>query len=291
MTVETTGIQALAMPLARLSWEGRDIERKFWFPGSQQTNVNSALALLLGLPLTAAYYALLLSLPPTRFSTIWLELGWVPYVIATTFFWGLAFLLLKWRKLALQRQALNVRIVPDDYGFVLSPQSTELVRESLYRQVQDPERFTLFNRILRAISNLKNLGRVDEVQALLRAQSDMDHNAMESSYTVLRGLAWAMPVLGFIGTVNGLSIAIGGFGSVLAAGGDMAALRESLHGVVGGLSVAFGTTFEGLLCTLVLQMVLSFSRKAEENFQEACDSYCYRNILSKLRLCGPEEKH
>ncbi len=215
-------------------------------------------------------------------------LGWVPYVIAITFFWGLAVLIFKWRKLALQKRALNIRVVPLDYGFVLSPQSADQILETLYKSVQDPERFMLFNRILRAISNLKNMGRVSDVEVIIRAQSDMDHNVLESSYTILKGMIWAMPVLGFIGTVLGLSEAIGGFGAVLAAGGELSALRDSLRGVVQGLSVAFGTTFEGLITTLVLQIVLSFFRKAEEEFHEACDDYCHRYLVSRLRLVKPE---
>ena len=62
----------------------------------------------------------------TWFATIWLDLGWVPVVIALTFFWGLAVIIIKWRKLALQKRALEIRVVPLDYGFVLSPQSADL---------------------------------------------------------------------------------------------------------------------------------------------------------------------
>jgi len=272
-----------------LSWELEDIERRLWFKGGKQTNVSPVLSLILGLIMTAAFYGVLRVFPVAYFARIWTELGWVPYAIAIMFFWGLAVLIFKWRKLALQKRALNIRVVPLDYGFVLSPQSADQILETLYKSVQDPERFMLFNRILRALSNLKNLGRVADVEIIIRAQSDMDHNVLESSYTILKGIIWAMPVLGFIGTVLGLSEAIGGFGSVLAAGGELSALRDSLRGVVAGLSVAFGTTFEGLITTLVLQIVLSFFRKAEEEFHEACDDYCHRYLVSRLRMVKQEE--
>lgn len=38
---------------------------------------------------------------------------------------------------------------------------------------------------------------------------------METSYALVQGFVWAIPVLGFIGTVVGLSQAIGGFTAVL----------------------------------------------------------------------------
>ena len=40
---------------------------------------------------------------------------------------------------------------------------------------------------------------------------------------MIKGLNWAIPVLGFIGTVLGLSIAIAKFGDVLANSGDVVA--------------------------------------------------------------------
>lgn len=283
MDVSLDQPEILVQPIL-LSWEQDDFERRFFFFSSKHTNVNPLLALFFGIILTCAFYAVLMFFPKTHFYSIWNELGWVPYVIAGTFFWGLSIIFIKWRKLGLQRRALDMRIVPDDYGFVLGPASADAILDAMHKKVQDPENFILFTRVLRAIKNLKNMGRVSDVESIIRAQSDMDHNAMESSYTILKGMIWAMPVLGFIGTVQGLSVAIGGFGTVLAAGGEMSALRESLKGVVGGLSIAFGTTFEGLIATLVLQMILTFFRKSEEEFQEACDDYCHRNIVSKLRL-------
>ncbi|MEI6235921.1 MAG: MotA/TolQ/ExbB proton channel family protein [Planctomycetota bacterium] len=285
--MDVTGQQA-GVPPPILSWERDDFECKFFVFGSKTTNVNPFLALFFGLILDFSFYAILMLFPQSYLYRIWVELGWVPYAISLFFFWGLSIIFIKWRKLGLQRRALDIRIVPDEYTYVLTPQSADRILETMHRTVQDPEKFILFNRILRALKSLKNIGLVSEVDALIRSQSDFDHNAMESSYTILKGMIWAMPVLGFIGTVQGLSLAIGGFGTVLAAGGEMSALRESLKGVVGGLSVAFGTTFEGLVSTLILQMILTFFRKSEEEFQQACDDYCHRCIVSKLRLVKTE---
>lgn len=267
-----------------LNWETQDFERKFWFAGKKMTDVSPLLSLIFGTIFCVAFYAILHLFKRNYVTEIMTELGWVPYAIAFTFFWGICFLFIKWRKLVLQRQALTIRVVPLDYSFVLSVESADRILENLYKNVLDPERFMLFNRILRALSNLKNLGRVPDIEVIIRTQSDIDHNSLESSYSVLRGMIWAMPVLGFIGTVQGLSLAIGGFGAVLAGGGDISNLRGSLQGVVGGLSVSFGTTLLGLLGTLCLQMMMVFLRKSEEEFHERCDDYCHRNIVSKLRL-------
>lgn len=267
-----------------ISWNASDIERRFFFPGSRQTDVNPVLSFLIGLALSGAFFGVLLRFPSSPFAVLWLERGWIPYAIAAFFFWGSAMLAIKWRKLALQKKALDLQVVPDDPGFVLSPQSSDQILQNLYRQVHDPERFLLFNRVLRAISNLRNLGRVSDVETILRSQSDMDQNNLDTSYIILKGFIWTMPVLGFIGTVQGLSMAIGEFSHVLTAGGEIGALRDSLRQVVTGLSIAFDTTFQGLVCTLALQLVATFLRKKEEEYLDDCDNYCHRHIVSRLRL-------
>ncbi|MCZ7647418.1 MAG: MotA/TolQ/ExbB proton channel family protein [Planctomycetota bacterium] len=273
---------------AMLSWERQDIERKFMFPAGKHTNVNPLFSLLIGLILGVAAYGILFAFPGSYLATIWMQRGLIPYFIAAFFFWGLAILLLKRRKLALQKQALAVRVTPLDYEYVLTPTSVDQVLEMLYKQVEDPERFVLFSRILRALSNLKNLGRVSDVEVIIRSQSEGDQNILDTSYGVLRGLLWAMPVLGFIGTAVGLSAAIGAFGSTLSEMSSLEPLRASLKDVVAGLGVAFDTTLEGLVCTLILQLLLTFTRKQEDEFLLECDDYCHRWIIGRLKLVDQE---
>ncbi len=41
-----------------------------------------------------------------------------------------------------------------------------------------------------------------EVAEVLSSQSDIDANAVQSSYTILNVFIWAIPILGFVGTVS-----------------------------------------------------------------------------------------
>ena len=115
----------------------------------------------------------------------------------------------------------------------------------MHERVDDPRQFVVFHRITTALSNLRNLGRVTDVGDILRSQAETDESAMETSYSLLQGFVWAIPVLGFIGTVEGLSVAIGGFGGVLASSSDFEQIKVALRGVTGGLSTAFETTLHG----------------------------------------------
>jgi biopolymer transport protein ExbB/TolQ len=101
---------------------------------------------------------------------------------------------------------------------------------------------------------------------------------------MISGVVWAIPVLGFIGTVQGLSLAVGNFGKTLQAGAEVARLKQSLLGVTGGLSTAFETTLVGLVAALVIQLCLSFLQQKETEFLDECNDYCHSHVIAKLRI-------
>jgi len=191
--------------------------------------------------------------------------------------------------LALQKLALLESVVPAEHDFVLSSTTVDDVMEKIYATVDDPKHFVLFNRIVIALSNLRNLGQVTDVDDILRSQAETDESSMETSYATLAGFVWAIPVLGFIGTVLGLSEAIGGFGHVLQSASEISQIKTELQGVTGGLSTAFETTLEALVAALCVQLMLTFLKKSEQEFLDNCSEYCIRNIVNKLRIM-PFEK-
>jgi biopolymer transport protein ExbB/TolQ len=140
-----------------------------------------------------------------------------------------------------------------------------------------------------ALGNLKNLGRVSDVDDIFRSQADHEETSMETSYSLLRGFVWAIPVLGFIGTVIGLSQAVGGFGSVLGSATEISEISGSLKSVTAGLATAFETTLEALVAALIIQLLMTFLKKSEEEFLESCTDYCIRRVVSRLRTM-PYEK-
>ena len=273
----------------KLSWARQDIEQRLAFTGGRYTRVNTWLSVLIAVLLTLLTYGVLVLMRKTSLASMFLERGPIPYFIVFFSAWSFAVLFLKWRKLALQRKSLQYAVVPSDHDFVLSSATVEIVMNNIYRTVDDPRYFVLFNRIVIALSNLRNLGRVADVDDILRSQAGHDESGMETSYALVRGFVWAIPVLGFIGTVLGLSQAIGGFGAVLQTVDDMAQIKDSLQGVTGGLATAFQTTLQALVAALFIQLALTFLKKAEEEFLDACGEYCVRHVVNRLRIMPYEQ--
>lgn len=307
-----------------LHWQNEDIEERIGVTGGKYTDVNAFLTLFMGVGLTALFYgglwgvgllidggsvghggsnapssgiSSILSLFQTFSITlaggcvdIFFHRGITPVVISLFTCWSLSILFVKWRKLIFQTRVLTLMVVPQSAGFELNQESARDILSRMYGLVDDPRHFVLLNRIERALANLQNMGMVADLSALLTAQAQNDEDRMESSYGLVRGFVWAIPVLGFIGTVLGLSRAIGSFGTVLGRADGIGQLKTSLQEITSGLSIAFDTTLIALIAALFVQLIMVGLKKREEHFLDACSDYCHANIISKLRLSNNDEK-
>ena len=275
----------------KLSWNRLDWEQRVYGGGGRFTRVNSMRSSVLAIILAVLFYCALLPFPNSEFTHMFTR-GVVPYAIVFFSAWAFVILFIKTRKLRLQRRALQdeYRIIPADHDFVLAAANVQHVINAMNETVDDPRHFVVTNRIQTALSNLQNLGRVGDVDDILRSQASLDESSMETSYGIISTFVWAIPVLGFIGTVLGLSEAIGQFGAVLQGAGAIEEIKSALQDVTGGLSTAFETTLQALVAALSIQLLLAFVKKSEEEFLDECTEYCARNVVNKLRIMVYEDE-
>ena len=285
-----------------MSWSTQDFEQKIGFTGGRYTDTNTFFTFLVGLIMATTFFLLLefiigdASSPRmgdaesfmVQFSSKFIDRGLGGYVMAAgimlLFFWSCTILFVKGRKAKYQRKALALNLVPQDPNFFLN---TATAREALLRirgSVDDTSHFLLLNRIEVALSNLQNIGQISDVSSIVNSQASMDEDQVSSSYNLLNGFLWAIPVLGFIGTVLGLGQAIGEFGNTIQLADDMSQLKESLKDVTGGLATAFDTTLLGLVGSIAVQMIVTFRKRQEFLILDECNEYCQTYVLSKLRL-------
>ena len=260
-----------------------DIERKFFVKSGKFTQVNSFATCVMAICLTALLFGSLMPFSPA-WADIFLKRGFIPYFVMFFTFWGLMILFIKGKKLKLQRRVLDFDLVPRNADFVLSGDTVPLIHDRLFELVDEPEKFCLYRRIFAAINSIRNLGRISDAGEVMRAQAEADEASSETSYSLIKGFLWAIPVLGFIGTVLGLSRAIGGFGEVLSSAKDIGSITASLQGVTAGLSTAFDTTLLALICALGLQFLTTLMKKKEEEFLDSCTDYCQTQIIDRIKI-------
>lgn len=267
-----------------LSWSRQDLEQRLGFRGGRYTSVNGRVTFFMAIAMTVLFFGIVMQFRGTSIGAMFLDRGWVQYATVFLTSWSLAILFVKWTKLRFQQRSLHLQVVPSVADFVLSATTVEQVTEQIHQQVDDPRYFVLFNRITIALSNLRNLGQVADVDEILRSQADNDESFVETSYSLVQGFVWAIPILGFIGTVLGLAEAIGGFSDVLSQDSEMSAITAELKNVTAGLSTAFETTLVALVAALVVQLIITALKKSEEEFLDKCSEYCLRNVVGRLRI-------
>lgn len=190
----------------------------------------------------------------------------VPWATLLVFFWCLCLLALRflaWR----QQQAYLRLAVPD-----------------LTEKTAAVERSVVLNRLYLAARQWRVSQNLTDVYNVLRHQAEIDAGELASGYSLPKLFIWAMPVLGFIGTVLGISQAVGQFSGFLAGEiEDIDLVKQQLVQVTQGLSYAFSTTFLGLVCALVAMLPASMVQKAEEDFLTNLDRLALEHVVTELQ--------
>lgn len=135
------------------------------------------------------------------------------------------------------------------------------------------------SRILKAYIESGNSQTATEIAL---DDSSFYASASESSYSVPRILVWAIPLLGFIGTVIGISQAVSGFSGFLEEAGEIDQIKEGIGTVTGGLAVAFDTTLLALLLSVLVMIPLVLVERLESRLLLAIDVYINENLIARL---------
>jgi len=233
--------------------------------------------------LTTVFYAFVVSaLRENYLGQLLGSRGWVPYAITFLAFWAIVKLSIKCFKLSRQTRTLKLELLPEEMSEQITRDNAHAFCRQVEGVVKKPSTSILAHRIIMTLEHFEARGDVQEAYQQLKTQADTDANAIESSYSMLKVFIWAIPILGFIGTVLGIGQAVGGFSASVEAAQSLEVLKESLGSVTLGLGVAFDTTLLALVVSVVIMFPASSLQKAEEDFLLQVEQYCNSRLLCRL---------
>lgn len=116
----------------------------------------------------------------------------------------------------------------------------------------------LWQRIVNALHSVYRTGAATGVEDELKYLAELDFDRQQQRYSLVRILIWATPMLGFLGTVLGISQALGGINV-----GPENDFQQMMDGLRGSLYVAFDTT----ALALTLSMILMFGQFLVDRFE------------------------
>ena len=146
----------------------------------------------------------------------------------------------------------------------------------------------MFQRLATALRTAETFREKEGLVSLLESEAEIEIRRLEASYTILQVFIWAIPILGFIGTVHGIGSAVSEFSQFIrtaeGGGGLSSQMRTALAGVTGGLSLAFNTTFLALVLVIPVMLLSSLMQKAQEELLFAIERFALENLLPRLKL-------
>jgi biopolymer transport protein ExbB/TolQ len=116
---------------------------------------------------------------------------------------------------------------------------------------------------------------VQDVSEAARGVCEAEADRLDSELSMLRYVAWAIPAIGFIGTVRGIGDALGE--AHKAVSGDVS-------GVTAGLGVAFNSTLIALLISIVIMFLLHQLQLAQERLVLDSETYLDQYLIRHMQV-------
>ena len=242
----------------------------------------STTGLLAGGLTLAFYFGLVIPLGDSYFGQLFGARGWVPYAISYLAIWCGVLLAAKYLRLRRRVGVLELDLLPHQLSDQINPDNVQGFIDYLSRLPGPFSQDFLFQRIRRALDHFHARANVAETVDQLRLDAERDENIVDSGYTMLRVFIWAIPILGFIGTVLGIGASVGGFSESVSSASNLDVMKDAIGVVTSGLGVAFDTTLLALVMSIFIMVPTSSLQKTEEDYLGQVDDYCQRHLVSRL---------
>lgn len=193
--------------------------------------------------------------------------------------WALLILQSRYREVLRQRQAFRLELLPTEEGARILPEDARPLARKV-EHVTGKRPFILANMIRLALGKYAISKSAPDVAEVVRNQADVESSRLVSTMGTVQYLAWAIPAIGFVGTVRGLA---GAFG--MAGVGNEIDLTSFTRQATDQLKIAFDCTLVALLLSLVLMYLVHMVQRAEEMLVVDAQEYCQEHLL--LRLYDP----
>lgn len=166
------------------------------------------------------------------------------------------------------------RIIPEDAFDRYKELKAAIEKEPRWRERLLPE------CMLAALHRFHASHSIQDAANAVKERTDLAAEQLESALSLVRYIAWAIPAIGFIGTVRGI-------------GGALAYAQEAIQGdisaVTSWLGLAFNSTLVALLLSLVLMFILHTMQSRQEAFIIETQTYCRDRLIDVMKVPTKEE--
>lgn len=189
--------------------------------------------------------------------------------------WAMAIMGYKARRAMRERKLLSQDLVQIAEGTKILPEDARKLSRSIEALPDNASSYLLPRALRTGLQRLDSGSSVQEVASSIRDVCETESERLDSELAMIRYIAWAIPSIGFIGTVRGI-------GSALANAHE--AVAGNIAGVTASLGVAFNSTFIALLISILIMFLSHQLTLMQERLVLDSQNYCDRNLLRHIRV-------
>jgi biopolymer transport protein ExbB/TolQ len=188
--------------------------------------------------------------------------------------WALAIMGSKWLAVARERRLLEQELVPVASGSRILPEDAREYSRQIQSLPERDKRRLLPRTLLAGLQRFRATRSIQGASKVASEVCETEHDRLDSELAMIRYIAWAIPSIGFIGTVRGIGDAL--TQAHRAVQGDISGVTESL-------GTAFNSTFIALLLSLGIMFVLHQLQLRQERLVLDTEGYVDEHLLQHLQ--------
>jgi biopolymer transport protein ExbB/TolQ len=191
------------------------------------------------------------------------------------FMWAILIMAYKGLLVRRERKMLDRDLIHVPEGIKVLPEDAKDYARQL-EQLPPQEKGMLVVRALqRALDRFATTRTIRDAAEASRAVCDSEADRLDSGFAMIRYIAWAIPAIGFIGTVRHISEAL--LQAHKAVSGDIINVTSSL-------GIAFNATFVALSLTIVLMLFLHQLQQMQESFVHDTDHWIDQHLIRHMQV-------
>jgi hypothetical protein len=196
------------------------------------------------------------------------------------FTWGGLILLSRYLEMRRQRRAFSLGLLPTEEGARILPEDARPLQRRVDQIAAARGPFILANMIRLAVGKYAISRSSRDVSETVRMQAEVELGRMVTSMATVHYLAWAIPAIGFLGTVRGLAMGLGMAKEVGEV--KMETLNQFLAQTTQHLNFAFDCTLVALALSVPIMFLIHTVQRDEESLVIDCQQYCLEHLVNRL---------
>jgi biopolymer transport protein ExbB/TolQ len=189
--------------------------------------------------------------------------------------WALAILSYKWAVVLRERGLLEDELLPLTEGIKILPEDARRYVKPLEALKPALRNLLLPRAVFQSLTRFETTNSVQDAASANGTVCANEGERLDSELALIRYIAWAIPSIGFIGTVRGIGNALG-----LAH----RAVQGDITGVTQNLGTAFNSTLIALLLSIVLMFLVHQLQLAQERLVLDTETYVNDRLIRHLRI-------